>query len=290
MHSMNLHHLRYFLTIAEEGSISAASKKLLVGQPALSAQLKHFEEWIGVQLFKRIGKGLVITQSGEFVFKYAKAIRALEEELMANLGHAGEISKKEFVIGAQESVPKSILAHAISVISGIKKVKLSIVEGTGDELFHLLVSHKIDFFIGNFRPMQETKEMLYLSLSKETVSVWGSKKFKHLKKNFPASLENKTFILPGFQNQLRHDFERYMLQSGIGFEVSIEAQDTSLQKELAIRGDGLIILGDESARFLVETGQIIKIGSIKGLTEEYWLGMVKKNIDNDYIKSIMSAF
>ena len=290
MNSMNLHHLRYFLTIAEEGSISAASKKLFVGQPALSAQLKHFEEWIGVKLFQRIGKGLSITQSGEFVFKYAKAIRALEDELMANLGHAGEISKKEFVIGAQESVPKSILAHAISVISGIKKVKLSIIEGTGDELFQLLVSHKIDFFIGNFRPMQETKEMLYLSLSKEKVSVWGSKKYTHLKKKFPSSLEKNTFILPGFQNQLRHDFERFMLQSGLGFEVSIEAQDTSLQKELAIRGDGLIILGDESAKFLVKTGQINKIGSIKGLTEEYWLGMVKKNIDNDYIKNIMSAF
>lgn len=288
--SMNLHHLRYFMTIAEQGSISAASKKLLVGQPALSAQLKQFEEWMKIRLFQRVGKRLVITQSGEFVLRYAKAIHALEEELLANLGHAGELTKIEFVIGAQESVPKSILAHAISVITKVKQVKLRIIEGTGDELFQLLLTNKVDFFIGNFRPMQDTKEMLYLSLGKETVSVWGSKKFSALKKNFPKSLDKKTFVLPGFQNQLRHDFERFMLQAGLGFEVSIEAQDTALQKELALRGDGLIVLGDESAKFLVQAGKIIRIGSISGIREEYWLGMVKKNIDNEYIKTILAAF
>ncbi len=77
---MNLHHLKYFLVIAEEGSLSAASKKLLVGQPALSAQLKQFESWLGIKLFERIGKKLVITQSGEYVLKYAKAIKNLEDE------------------------------------------------------------------------------------------------------------------------------------------------------------------------------------------------------------------
>lgn len=290
MAPMNLHHLRYFMIIAEEGSISAASKKLLVGQPALSAQLKQFEDWLGVELFSRTGKRLLITQSGEFVLKYAKAIHSLEEELMANLSHAGELSKKEFVIGAQESVPKSILAGAISVMNKVKPVKIRVIEGTGDELFQLLLTNKIDFFIGNFRPMNESKEMLYHSLGKETVSVWGAKKYSTLKKNFPKSLDHKPFVLPGFQNQMRHDFERFMLQTGLAFEVTVEAQDTSLQKELAARGEGMIILGDESAKFLAKAGSIFKIGSISGIKEEYWLGMVKKNIDNESIKTIMASF
>jgi DNA-binding transcriptional LysR family regulator len=138
--------------------------------------------------------------------------------------------------------------------------------------------------------MNESKEMLYHSLGKETVSVWGSKKYSPLKKNFPKSLDHKSFVLPGFQNQMRHDFERFMLQTGLAFEVTVEAQDTSLQKELATRGEGMIILGDESAKFLVKAGSIFKIGSISGIKEEYWLGMVKKNIDNESIKTIMASF
>lgn len=290
MNSMNLHHLRYFMTIADEGSLSAASKKLLVGQPALSAQLKSFEDWLGLRLFERIGKKLVLTQSGEYVLKYAKAIRSLEEELLANMSHAGELSKREFVVGAQESVPKAILAHAILMINKSKKVKLKILEGTGDELFQLLINHKIDFFIGNFRPLNQTKEILYHSLGKESVSIWGAKKYFGLKRNFPKSLEKKSFVLPGFQNQLRHDFERFMLQNGLGFDVPVEAQDTALLKELAIKGEGMVILGDESAKGLVKSGQIFKIGSLPGIKEEYWFGVVRKSLDNESFQSLMDAF
>jgi LysR family transcriptional activator of nhaA len=290
MQWMNLNHLRYFLTIAEEGSLSAASKKLMVGQPALSVQLKQFEEWLNLKLFDRVGRKFVITQSGEYVLKYAKGIKALEEELMANIGHAQEGIKKEYVIGAVESVPKTILAQAISAISAIDSAKLKVIEGKGDELFQLLVAHKIDFFIGNIRPMSEGKEMLYTSLGKEDVSVWGSKKFLSLKKNFPKSIENRPFILPGFQNQIRHDFERFMLKSGLHFEVTIEAQDTALQKALASRSEGLVVLGDESAAAWAKIGQLHHIGKLPGIKEEYWLGMVKKSMDNELIKEIVKSF
>lgn len=290
MNSMNLHHLRYFMVIADEGSLSGASKKLLVGQPALSAQLKQFEDWLGFNLFDRVGKKLIITSRGEYVLKYAKAIRSVEEELIANLSHAGEISKREIIVGAQESVPKSILADAISRINSERQLKVKVLEGTGDELFHLLLGHKIDFFIGNFRPMNESKEMLYLSLGKEVVSVWGSKKFLSLKKGFPASLDQASFVLAGFQNQLRHDFERFMLQTGLDFDVPIEAQDTALLKEFAVRGEGLVLLGDESAASWAKAGQLQKIGTLNGVKEEYWLGMVKKNLDNELIRRMMKDF
>jgi LysR family transcriptional activator of nhaA len=50
---INYHHLLYFKVIAEEGSVSKAAEKLRLGQPTLSAQLKLFEETLGVQLFER---------------------------------------------------------------------------------------------------------------------------------------------------------------------------------------------------------------------------------------------
>ena len=81
-----------------------------------------------------------------------------------------------------------------------------------------------------------------------------------------------------------------MLQAGLSFNVAIEAQDTALQKELGIKGEGLIIVGEESAKTWVKSGQLHKIGNVPNLKEEYWLGMVKKAIDNDYIKSILAAF
>ncbi len=289
MNWLNLHHLKYFLVIAEEGSISAASKKLLVGQPALSAQLKQFEDYLDLKLFQRTGKKMLLTPEGDYVLKYARAIKQLEDELISNLGHARQSGVRELILGAQESVPKSIIAKALSAIGSLSSTKLKVLEGTGEELFGLLMEQKIDFFLGNFRPMDETKEIIYLSLAKEKVSVWGARKFFKLRKNFPASLAGSRFVLPGFQNLLRHDFEKYMLELGLGFEVGIEAQDTALLKELAAREEGLIVMGDESVESWVHSGRLVRIGTVPGLSEEYWLGMVKKKIDTDQQKLIIKA-
>lgn len=62
---MDTHRLRYFLRIAEEGSISRASLVLGVAQPALSRQLHQLEEDLGVTLFRRTSRGVVLTEEGE---------------------------------------------------------------------------------------------------------------------------------------------------------------------------------------------------------------------------------
>ncbi len=289
MNWLNLHHLKYFLVIAEEGSISGASKKLLVGQPALSAQLKHFEGCLGLRLFDRVGKKMKITAEGEYVLRYAKAIKQLEDELVSNLGHAREAGIREFTLGAQESVPKTVIASAIGAIGTIPQAKVKVTEGTGEELFNLLLQGKIDFFLGNFRPLVEGKEMIYASMAKEQVCVWGARKFGKLQKTYPASLAGMRFVLPGFQNPLRHDFEKFMLEQGLAFEVGIEAQDTALLKELAVRGEGLIIMGEDSAEAWVHAGKLVRIGSIPNLREEYWLGMVRKKIDTEQQRIVIKA-
>lgn len=286
---LNLHHLKYFLIIAEEGSMTAASKILLVGQPALSAQLKSFEDYLGVQLFKRAGKKLILSQEGEYVLKYAKAIKQLEDELVSNIAHFSLNNTKEFILGAQESVPKSMIATCVKAISHCGDFKIKVIEGTADDLFRLLMDGKVDFFLGNCRPLEDAKEMIYTSLAKDKICVWGSKKFSRLSKNFPASLEDQNFILPGFQNPLRHDFERFMLEHGLRFSLKIEAQDTALMKELAASGEGLILAGQESVNHWLKNGDLFKIGTINTIHDEFWLGMVKKKIDNDLIKKILKT-
>lgn len=287
---LNLQHLKYFLTIAEEGSLSGASKKLLVGQPALSAQLKQLETWLDVELFERKGKRLHITPTGEYVLKYAKAIKGLEDELISNMGHATETGYKEITLAIQESVPKTMMANAISVLKKVRPMHIKVIEGNGEELFALLISGKADGFIGNFKPMSSNKEVIYTELGTETLSIWGAKKYLPLKKKFPQSLDGHDFILPGFQNQLRHDFEKYMLQKGLKFEITVEAQDTALQKELASRGEGLLVMGEDSVKPWVNAGKMHKIGSLPNMKEEYWMGMLKKNLDNEFIRSVMDAF
>jgi LysR family transcriptional regulator, transcriptional activator of nhaA len=71
---INYHHLFYFKVIAEEGSVSRAAEKLRLGQPTLSAQLRQLEESLGVRLFERRHKKLILTEQGKVALEYSKNI------------------------------------------------------------------------------------------------------------------------------------------------------------------------------------------------------------------------
>lgn len=71
---MNLHHLRVFHVTAKAGSITAASRELHVSQPALSRELKTFEDRLGVVLFERLPRGMRLTQAGISLAEYAQRL------------------------------------------------------------------------------------------------------------------------------------------------------------------------------------------------------------------------
>jgi LysR family transcriptional activator of nhaA len=103
---LNYHHLYYFMTIAELNSISKAAEKLLLGQPTLSAQLKQFEENLGVQLFERHHKKLILTEHGSLALVYARNIFKMGDEMYEALHDRMKPSKINVQLGALDSIPK----------------------------------------------------------------------------------------------------------------------------------------------------------------------------------------
>ena len=71
---MNLVHLKYAVEVAETGSINKASEKLYVSQPNLSRAIKELEASLGVTIFDRSAKGMVLTPDGEVFVRYARSI------------------------------------------------------------------------------------------------------------------------------------------------------------------------------------------------------------------------
>ena len=61
---MELRHIRYFLTVADEGSLTKAAEKLLIAQPPLSRQIRDLEEELGTPLFYRKNNGVSLTEAG----------------------------------------------------------------------------------------------------------------------------------------------------------------------------------------------------------------------------------
>lgn len=96
---LDIKQLRYFYTIAEQGQITRAAKKLHMAQPPLSQQLKHLEEELGVILFERNGRQMELTQAGLILYKKAERILLEIEEIETEVKETSEGLRGKLSIG-----------------------------------------------------------------------------------------------------------------------------------------------------------------------------------------------
>jgi DNA-binding transcriptional LysR family regulator len=90
MAGLELRHLRYFVAIAEAGSVSRAAEKLFIAQPPLSVQVRQLEEDMGTALFVRHAKGVRLTGAGEALLPQARALLDRAARLRDAVRGAGE--------------------------------------------------------------------------------------------------------------------------------------------------------------------------------------------------------
>lgn len=84
---MEMRHLRYFVAVAESGSLSRAAEKLFIAQPPLSLQIRQFEEELGVALFVRHPKGVRLTLAGQALLPEARY-------LLERMGRIGNVARQ----------------------------------------------------------------------------------------------------------------------------------------------------------------------------------------------------
>jgi LysR family transcriptional regulator, transcriptional activator of nhaA len=288
---INYHHLFYFKTIAEEGSVSKAAQKLFLGQPTLSAQLKHFEEVLGVQLFERHHKKLVLTEQGNVALDYAKNIFRMGSEMYEVLHDRLKPLKPSLHLGALDSVPKQIVVQLVKSAFKISDCQITLSEGKSDELLRELVAHRMDLMVSNFLPIgTDSKGLSVKSLTKKNVCLYGAPKYKHLRKGFPQSVSGIPMIFPTYDSRLRQDLDHWAKLNKIEVNIVIESQDIAVKKLTAINELGLIPTATHTVTDQVYKGELLEIGALQGVYEELFLISANRKIENPIARKLKDFF
>src|SRR5262245_48444231 len=109
--SLELRHLRYFVTVAETGNLSRAAEKLFIAQPPLSVQIRQLEEEMGSSLFVRHAKGVRLTPAGESLLPEARFL--LERAARLKDAISGSASRGHLALGFVPSVSSTVLPELI---------------------------------------------------------------------------------------------------------------------------------------------------------------------------------
>ncbi len=143
---MDLYQIRYFLAIAETGSFTRAAERLFVTQPSLSAGIRKLEKELGISLFERGGRKVLLTAAGEFFKTKAQNILAEYQDALNQL--RGFESRPVLKLGALHTIQASSLAKLIGSYRKCNPhVTIELFNGQKDELADWLEAGKIDLAI-----------------------------------------------------------------------------------------------------------------------------------------------
>ena len=117
LHSLDIRLLRAFAVVAEENNISRAAQRLFISQPPLTRHIRHLEAQLGVTLFQRHSKGLILTDAGREVLAIIRPMLTLQERTLAALSELSVHSPPSLRLGVTTAFEQGIFAAVESALS-----------------------------------------------------------------------------------------------------------------------------------------------------------------------------
>ena len=117
LHSLDIRLLRAFAVVAEENNISRAAQRLFISQPPLTRHIRHLEAQLGVTLFQRQSKGLILTDAGREVLEMIRPLLVLQERTLAALSQLSAHSPQPLRLGLTTAFEQGIFAAVESALS-----------------------------------------------------------------------------------------------------------------------------------------------------------------------------
>ncbi|MGZ8937974.1 MAG: LysR family transcriptional regulator [Limisphaerales bacterium] len=273
MEWLNYHHLLYFWSVAKEGSIRNASEKLRVSQPSICVQVQSLEEVMGEKLFRRSGRKLVMTETGQLVFGYAEEIFSLGGELLSAVKHGSARRALKLNVGVTDSLPKLVAQAILEPVFDVPDpVHVVCREGKAEDLLLQLASMRLDIVLAD-EPASTGlpfKTFNHLLGSSGVTFCASADIAKRLRKGFPKSLNDAPALLPAQNTNLRRSLEKWFQTLGIRPRVLAEFEDGALMKAIASGGRGFIPLASVVADEAVKRYRFKVIGSTEKCTDQFY--------------------
>ena len=255
---MELRHLRYFVAVAEEKSITvAATRRLRTAQPSLSRQLRELETEVGAKLMTRSAHGIELTAAGKVFLDHARLALAQVEAAAASARRAAHPEERTLALGFLSGCEPEWLPATMHVLrEELPGIEVTISSKHSPQLADGLATGKLDAAF--LRPEERYPDLVYKVLIKEPLIVvlpsdhrLASREAIGLK-----DLAGETFI--GMADQapvLRSIIEDYILRSGIDLKPTHKVEYLSMAMSLVASTRGVALLPNFARNFL--TGSVI---------------------------------
>jgi len=250
---VELRHLRYFVAVAEAGSLTvAAEKKLHTSQPSLSRQIRDLENDVGAQLMTRNARGIELTPAGKAFLDYARLALIQVDAAGEAARRAVKPSKPTFSIGFLTGQEIDWLPEAMRILRDeLPNIDVTVSSQYSPDLADALMRGKLD--VAFLRPEAKMADLIYKVVTKEPLVVILPSDHRLASQEVIDPKEIAEEILLSVSKTapvLRVVIDEYLKRSGIDIKPEHEADNLAMAMSLVASTRSVALLPAYAQNFL----------------------------------------
>ncbi len=290
MEWLNYHHLFYFWNVAKEGTVGGAADKLHLARTTVTTQIRALENAFGNKLFERRGRYLELTEFGQQIFQYAEEIFAIGRELtdFVRTGHTG--SRKHFVVGIPDVVPKLVAFELLKpAIDPGDSIHMVCHEGKLEQLLGDLAMHRLDLVISDAPAPSNLDIRVYdhklgeCGLAFLAVPRLAVK----FRRGFPSSLHEAPVCLPTNHTAVRRSLNRWLDDHSIHPRIVAEFEDSALLKVFGQSGLGIVPVPTAIEDDVKKQYGMQLVGRLEDVVDRFYAISVEKRVQHPAVLAIV---
>jgi LysR family transcriptional activator of nhaA len=292
MRHLNYNHLLYFWTVAREGSIARAAEALYITPQTVSGQIKLLEDTIGRPLFDRVGRRMVLSETGRVVNQYADEIFSLGAELAQRLKSTDPGVPFVLNVGIVNSIAKLITYQVLEPAMALDdELRIACWEGDLERLLADLAVLRLDLVISD-RPIPTGLNVKAYNhaLGDSAVAFYMRTDVAMVyTRAFPQALHQAPMLLPINTSALRRRLDDWFEAHNLRPQVVAEFDDSALMKAFGSAGRGVFPAPVAIARHVEAMYGARMIGEAEGVTESYYAISPERKIHHPAVLRIIES-
>ena len=241
---MELRHLRYFVAVAETGSLTeAAKRRLYTSQPSLSRQIRDLEDQVGVELLSRNARGVELTAAGTAFLDHARLALMHVDAAAETARRAAQPARKTFAIGFQTGHEMNWLPQAMRVLHDeLKDIEVTVSSDYSPDLAEALTRGRLDLA---FLRVEPGFDLAYRVVDREPLIVLMPRDHRLTVRDSVDPHEFAREIFIGGSNKaavLRAVTEDYLRRSGLDVKLDHGVDNMAMAISLVASTRGLALM------------------------------------------------
>ncbi len=250
---LNLNQLRAFYQVAKLQSVSLAAEHLFVSQPAVTAQVKLFEESCGLKLFKKKGRKLYLTDEGKTLYKYARRLFEYETRIEAAVEQMRDLRQGTLRLGSARTYARYFMPFLLTGFrDAYPQIKIHLDEGSSLEMIRSLIDLKNELVI--VARAEDNPDIAFLPFSREELVLILPPDHRLAGKRSIEfeDLAEEPIILKDPGSGTRRLVDELFAQKNCMPNVLMETGDAEIIKLLVQHGEGVSFLVKEAVAVELE--------------------------------------